>query len=76
MSNDPAVPRPSVRTAWLITGLPGAGKSTVSRRLAQTYPRAAHLDGDHLQSAVVSGIVWPNAAPAAEASRQYILAVR
>lgn len=72
---DDTPPAPA-RTAWLLTGLPGAGKSTVSRLLTRTAPRTAHLEGDLLQSLVVSGLVWPHRAPAAEARRQFALAVR
>jgi len=39
----------------VIAGLPGAGKSTLSRRLAQHFERAAHVEADRLQGLIVSG---------------------
>jgi predicted kinase len=43
----------------VISGLPGAGKSTTARELATRFERAAHVEGDQLQRLVVSGCVWP-----------------
>jgi predicted kinase len=60
----------------LLTGLPGAGKSTVARQLAATYPRAALIEGDALADCPVAGVVWPGQEPAAEARRQQRLVVR
>lgn len=46
--------------AVLITGIPGAGKSTTSRALAARYPAAAHVEGDVLSfEFVVSGLAEP-----------------
>ena len=54
----------------LITGAPGAGKSTVSRLLAQQLSRSALLDAHFVSTMVVSGYVWPLGEPADEAARQ------
>ena len=62
--------------AWLITGMPGAGKSTAARRLAERFQRAAVIEGDLLHSWIVSGNVWPGQEPAAESSRQIRLTMR
>ena len=43
---------------WLITGIPGAGKSTVARLLAESFERAAYIEGDVLRGFVVSGGAW------------------
>ena len=45
----------------VVSGLPGAGKSTVARLLGLRFPRAAHIDADRLQRLIVSGGVWPDA---------------
>jgi chloramphenicol 3-O-phosphotransferase len=62
---------------FLISGVPGAGKTTVSRRLAERFPRAAHIEGDFIQHGLtVSGLVAPDRPPADEAERQMALRVR
>jgi hypothetical protein len=47
--------------AFLVTGVPGAGKTTVSRELAQRFPRAAHISTDVLGTMILSGRVPPRA---------------
>lgn len=55
----------------LIIGVPGAGKSTVARALAERLPRAACVEGDLVQHHfTVSGLVAPGQTPADESRRQ------
>jgi hypothetical protein len=58
------------RACLLVTGAPGAGKSTVSRLIAQRLSRSALLDAYFVSTMVVSGYVWPLGKPAGEAARQ------
>jgi adenylylsulfate kinase-like enzyme len=58
----------------LVSGVPGAGKTTVSRALAQRFPRGVHLEGDLIgHHFIVSGLVPPQGPPQEEADRQLLL---
>jgi dephospho-CoA kinase len=50
----------------IVTGMPGAGKSTVTRLAAELLPQAARMDGDFVNRLVVSGRVWALGEPADE----------
>jgi predicted kinase len=45
----------------LVCGPPGAGKSTISRRLAEGFERSAHLKVDDLREIMVNGFEPPGA---------------
>jgi hypothetical protein len=50
--------------------MPGAGKSTVTRLVAQRLARSARLGGDEVNQMIVNGFVWALGEPADEAARQ------
>lgn len=70
------MPDLTVPGVLLITGMPGAGKSTVSRLAAQRLSRAARVDGDTISEMVLSGRVKFFEEPADEAARQVELTHR
>lgn len=43
----------------LVAGLPGAGKTTVARRLAEGFAHSVHLEVDQLRKMVVRGYISP-----------------
>ena len=45
----------------LVCGPPGAGKSTLARRLAEGFERSAHLKVDDLREIMVNGFDPPSA---------------
>jgi adenylylsulfate kinase-like enzyme len=54
----------------LISGVAGAGKTTVSSLVVAQLSRSALIHGDNIHNLVVSGRKHPNEEPADEASRQ------
>jgi predicted kinase len=62
--------------AVLLAGIPGSGKTTVAAALAARFPRAAHIEVDHLQELIVSGGRWPTPDGDPEADRQILLRAR
>ncbi|OGO72036.1 MAG: hypothetical protein A3G84_00090 [Chloroflexi bacterium RIFCSPLOWO2_12_FULL_71_12] len=44
---------------WLLSGVPGSGKTTVAAALARRYPKSAHLPMDDLRQLVASGLASP-----------------
>ena len=64
-------------TVFLVTGIPGAGKTTVARALAERFERGVHIEADALQRMIVSGGEWPKPpGPSGEAARQLRLRYR
>ncbi len=68
--------RPGLPGPLIVTGLPGAGKSTVSRLIAERMARSARVSGDDLNEMIVNGRVWALGEPAEEAARQVLLCSR
>lgn len=66
----PELPAP----IFLITGPPGAGKSSVARALLQRFPFGFHIPMDDLREWVVSGVAHPVPTWTDETTRQFTLA--
>ena len=58
----------------LLSGIPGAGKSTVARTLLRHFARGLHIAVDDLRELVVSGIAHPLPEWTDETTRQFRLA--
>jgi len=65
----------ATRPVLIVTGPPGAGKSTVARLVAQRLERAACLEADWFWTAIVSGFLAPWTPAADEQNRAVLSAV-
>jgi adenylate kinase family enzyme len=54
----------------VISGIPGAGKSTISSLIARRLSRSVHIEAEVLHRFIVEGSVWPDGEPHEEAMRQ------
>jgi predicted kinase len=54
----------------IVTGMPGAGKTTVTSLAGRLLPRAAQVGGDTVNGMIRNGYVWFMGQPTAEALRQ------
>ncbi|SCG59188.1 Adenylylsulfate kinase [Micromonospora halophytica] len=60
----------------MVTGVPGAGKSTIAGALARSEARGVHIEGDALQRMIVSGSRPPQPEYDEECEQQILLNVR
>jgi predicted ATPase len=58
------------RAVLVISGIPGAGKSTIAALVARGLARSVHVEAEVLQRFLVGGSVWPDGEPHEEAMRQ------
>lgn len=60
----------------VVSGIPGAGKTTVAGLLAQRFGSGVHVEADRLQMMVVAGGRWAGDGPMAEWNRQLQIRTR
>ena len=58
------------RHIFIVSGIPGSGKTTVSGLLARRFERGVHLEADIFQKLIVRGGLFPDQEPQEEAWRQ------
>jgi hypothetical protein len=54
----------------IVTGMPGAGKTTIANLVGRLAPRSAQVGGDAVNAMIASGFVWFMGKPTEEALRQ------
>lgn len=54
----------------VVSGIPGAGKSTLSSRLACEFSRGVHIEADQLHRMIKRGGRWPDEDPLTEGAAQ------
>lgn len=65
-----------VISTWLVTGIPGSGKTTTSAALAARFQHGAHIPGDVIQHLIVGGSAPPDPFGDEEANHPTELCVR
>lgn len=66
----------STQDVWLVTGMPGADKTTISAALAARFDHGVHILGDAVDDMIVSGQGEPDGDPTDQAERQITLTQR
>ena len=64
------LPRPKMNGVIIVSGVPGAGKSTIAPLLASHFEHDVHIEVDALEHMIVSGARWPGEEPIEEGYRQ------
>jgi predicted kinase len=58
MTTDSNVPLDARHAVFVVSGMQGAGKTTVAALLARRFARGVHVSADDLQRMIVSGVAW------------------
>ncbi len=73
VDDDVQVSSATAARCLILSGAPGAGKTTVARLVAGSLAQSAHVGGDEVGLMVASGSVGPVGEPRAEAERQLLI---